>query len=258
MNVEINGENCEVPFCTCGKCIVRRLRKGFFTNFPYNPDIASTYGNDYDWKTNHNSPNFYNRSKHTGFEGAYRENLPTSLISTMKFDYRPFKVKVEEKEPEQHQVLSVPFIGRSTYQTKFPHWGATLVTAKPKVVLPEIKVPINGDSNYKENYVRYDPNFYKKRDLVNPGNSNLNFYGKINPETTYSNSYKPIDFNQPHYFQKEKYKKYTVEGKSTLEPAKFPKSNFESLYSQSFLDFKDKKCELAEFLKKKGLKHLEI
>ena len=258
MNAEVNGENCELPYCTCGKCIVRRLRKGFFTNFPYNPNISSGYGSDFDWKTNQNTPNFYNRSKHTGFEGAYRENLPTSLISTMKFDYRPFKVNLEEKEQEQQQVFSVPFIGRSTYQTKYPHWGDTLVHAKEKASIPEIKVPLSGNSNYKENYVKYQPNFYKKRDLANPGNSSLSFYGKINPETSYGSTYKPIDFNQPHYFHKQKYTKYTAEGKSTLEPAKFPKSNFQSLYSQSYKDFSDNNCGLAQILKERGQKHLEI
>ena len=99
MEVTINGKLTKVPPCTCGKCIVRRLRKDFFTSFPYNKDLASTYKNDYDWKTNtpDNPDEVYNRSKHNGFEGAYREHIPTSLISTMKMDYKPFKVQIENK-----------------------------------------------------------------------------------------------------------------------------------------------------------------
>jgi len=249
MKTEENAESCEVPYCSCKKCIDRSLSKGIFTNFPYNPSISSAYGGDFDWKTNQNSPNIYNRSKHTGFEGAYRENLPTSLISTMKFDYRPFRVNLEEKEKEQQEVFSVPFIGRSTYQTRFPRWGDTMVTAKEKANIPEIKVPLGGDSNYKEKFINYPTNFYKKRDILNTKHSSLNFFGKINPETSYGSSYKPINFNQPHYFQKQKYTKYTAEGKSVLEPAKFPKSNFQSLYSQSFQDFSNKKYSIANILK---------
>ena len=52
LEVTINGKLTKVPPCTCGKCIVRRLRKDFFSSFPYNKDLASTYKNDYDWKTN--------------------------------------------------------------------------------------------------------------------------------------------------------------------------------------------------------------
>jgi hypothetical protein len=252
MKTEENTDSCEVPYCTSKKCIDKNIKKGIFTNFPYNPNISSAYGSEFDWKTNQNSSNFYNRSKHTGFEGAYRENLPTSLISTMKFDYRPFRVNLEEKEKEQHEVFSVPFIGRSTYQTKFPRWGDTMVSAKEKAHTSEINVPFGGESNYKENYIKYQPNFYKKRDLLNLKNSSLNFFGKINPETSYGSTYKPIDFNQPHYFQKQKYTKYTAEGKSILEPAKFPKSNFQSLYSQSFQDFSDKKYSLANILAESG------
>ena len=96
LEVTINGKLTKVPPCTCGKCIVRRLRKDFFSSFPYNKDLASTYKNDYDWKTNtpDNPDEGYNRSKHNGFEGAYKEHIPTSLISTMKMDYKPFKVQL--------------------------------------------------------------------------------------------------------------------------------------------------------------------
>ena len=31
-----------LPFCTCGKCIVKRTRKDFFTSFPYNKNLSST------------------------------------------------------------------------------------------------------------------------------------------------------------------------------------------------------------------------
>ena len=56
--------------------LFRSLHYAYPTSFPYNKDLASTYKNDYDWKTNtpDNPDEVYNRSKHNGFEGAYREH----------------------------------------------------------------------------------------------------------------------------------------------------------------------------------------
>ena len=66
-----------------------------------------------------------------------------------------------------------------------------------------------------------------------------------------------VIFYRTRPFSKEQFKKADIE-KSSMIPASFPKSNFESNYAQSFVDFKDQKCKLAEFLKRSGLKHLEI
>lgn len=257
MNVSLNGKTVTVPYCTCGKCVVKRMRKDFFSSFPYSKNLGSTYAQDFDWKTQGQSPEFYNRSKHSGFEGTHKEHLPTSLVSTMKFDYRPFQVKLEDQKPQEQVVESVPFFGRSTYVTAYPNWGSTHIGDNKRPVLPEIKVPLRGNSNYRENYNQYDTKFYKKRDPTNFQKNTLAFFGKLNPDTTYGNSFKPVDFNQAHYFGKEQYKKPDIE-KSSMIPADFPKSNFESNYSQSFVDFKDKQCMLAEFLKKTGMKHLEV
>lgn len=258
MNVELNGKTVTVPYCTCGKCIVKRMRKDFFSSFPYSKGLGSTYHKDFDWKTQSKEPEFYNRSKHSGFEGAYKEHLPTSLVSTMKFDYRPFQVKLEDNlQPQEQQIESVPFFGRSSYNTNYPNWGSTAITDNKPVKLPEIKVPLRGKSNYKENYEQYDQKFYKQRDPTNFQRSTLEFFGKLNPDTTYGNSYKPVNFKLKHYFGNDPCNKQVVE-KSSLIPAAFPKSNFESNYSQSFVDFKDNRCLLAEYLKKSGMKSLEV
>ena len=52
LDVSINGKYQTVPKCTCGKCIVRRLRKDFFNPLPYGKNLNTTYKDDYDWKTN--------------------------------------------------------------------------------------------------------------------------------------------------------------------------------------------------------------
>ena len=50
LDVSIDGKFETVPKCTCGKCIVRRLRENLFTPFPYAKDLSSTYKEDFDWK----------------------------------------------------------------------------------------------------------------------------------------------------------------------------------------------------------------
>ena len=105
LDVSIGGKFQTVPKCTCGKCIVRRLRENVFTPFPYAKDLASTYKDDYDWKTNQKEGPEYNRSKHNSFEGAYKEHIPTSLISTAKMSYKPFKVREKKKNKYQKRHL---------------------------------------------------------------------------------------------------------------------------------------------------------
>lgn len=259
MEVSINGQMCKVPPCTCGKCIVRRLRKNFFTSFPYNKDLGSTYANDYDWKTNDENPDeLYNRAKHTAFENVYREHIPTSLISTMKMDYKPFKVQTEKVPEVKTEPIKTPFIGRSTNQTTYPNWGAMVPTADESEPIQEINVPLRGESNYKENYPRYDPEFYKKGDPLDFAKPTLKFYGDLNPETTANDAFRPVDFSNPHYFPKEPLIN-TAKGENTVFlPADFPPNNFESTNARDFVDYNDKMCKLRLYLNGRGMRFLEI
>jgi hypothetical protein len=254
MNVEIDGQKVTVPVCTCGKCLVKRLRKNFFTSFPYNKGLSSTYGTDYPGKNPIGKEDLYNRAKHTGFEGVYKEHLPTSLMSTMKYDFKPFQVKLEDEKPTEHKVESIPFFGRSMYNTHYPNWGSTLIGKEKPEVLPEIKVPLRGKPHYKENYIAYDPNFYQKRDPTNFAKDTLQFFGKVQPETTYGTSFKPVDFNQPHYFPKDTFKKTDIE-RTSLIPTDFPTPD--TLYQTDYKPY-DSKCRLAEYLKSRGMRQLEI
>lgn len=260
MEVTINGKLEKVPPCTCGKCIVRRLRKNFFNSFPYNKNLASTYANDYDWKTNTpDDPNeVYNRSKHTGFEGQYKEHIPTSLISTMKMDYKPFKVKLEEKPKTTKEPFVIPFMGRTTYQQNYPDWGSIPVSNGDGTKMPDINVPLRGQSNYVENYPRYDEKFYKKGEPLDFAKSTLNFYGKLNPRTTYGEEFKPADFSNTNYFPKEPLIN-TAKGENTVfKPADYPPNNFSSEYANSYRPYDDKMCELRKYLNARGMKFLEI
>ena len=261
MEVTINGEKCKVPPCTCGKCIVRRLRKDYFTPFPYAKDLASTYKNDYDWKTKpqENPDDVYNRSKHNGFEGAYKEHIPTSLISTMKMDYKPFKVKVEDKQKEAKQPFVMPFMGRTTNQTSYPNWGAMVPTPDSEAnKMEDINVPLRGKSHYVENYPRYDENFYKKGEPLDFAKATLNFYGKLNPRTTYGDDYKPVDFGNKNYFPEEK-PINTAQGENPVflsgdnQPGAFG-----TTYKTDYIEYDDTMCKLRQYLNARGMKFLVI
>jgi hypothetical protein len=199
LDVSIEGKFQTVPKCTCGKCIVRRLRENVFTPFPYNKDLASTYKDNYNWKTKDKEGPEYNRSKHNSFEGAYREYIPTSLISTSKMSYKPFKVKEEQKQKQEEEPYKIPFIGNSTYNRHYPDWG----TSEPqgeKVPPPEdISVPLRGTPNYKESYPKYDEKYYKSGEPLNFTKPTLKFDGELDPRTIYNESYKPTDLNNKNY-----------------------------------------------------------
>jgi hypothetical protein len=253
-------EGQTLPFCTCGKCIVKRSRKDFFTKFPYDKNLHSTYVNDYQGKS---SPQIlkpseiYNKAKHSGFDNCYRGSLPTSLISTMKLDYKPFKVQIDPTKAEEQKIESIPFYGRSTNECMFPNWGNSKTGKQEKGVIPDINVPLRGNSNYKENYERYQPKFYTNRQSPIIPKPTLEFFGKFNGETIFNQSFVPINFNQPHYFSPHHVRAKDVSKGSIVSPPHVS-SNLKSVYQQSFVDFKDKKCLLSEYLKTKGLKQLEI
>ena len=260
MDVTIDGQLHTVPKCTCGKCIVRRLRGNNFPSFPYNKNMASTYIDDYDWKTNvPEDPNsVYNRSKHNSFEGAYREHIPTALISTAKMSFKPFKVKEEEKQKPKEKDLEVPFIGKSTYNRHYPSWGK--LTPNDNTLQPreEINVPLRGVPNYKESYPRYDDKYYKNDDPLNFCKSTLKFDGDLDPRTTYNEDYKPNDLSNKIYFPDDKLIN-GAKGESTVlkNPPNAP-GNMNTTYRRDYVKYDDKMCKLRKWLNARGMRYLVI
>lgn len=265
MKVEIDGKIQQVPNCTCGKCIVKRIRKDHFLSYPYNKGLKSCYKGDY---PNHNMlarslndpSTIYNKAKgSSGFDGVYKDNIPTLLMSTQKMDYKPFKINFEPVEPTNCEVEKAPFFGSSTYKTFYNNWGSTKEDKAPLEKLPEIKIPLRGSSNYKESYPKFPQENYIGTNCAIVPKSTLEFYGKLNPDTSYGNTFMPVDFKQPHYFNNDGKKNKKNSEKSSFVPAEFPPSNFESSYATSIGNYdRSSECKLKEFLKKKGKTCLEI
>jgi len=257
MNLEINGEKVTVPLCSCGKCLIRRQRNPQHNLYSYSKNIASTYLNDYNQKGKTSSPKYLNRSKRNCFEGSYRENLPAGFMSTMKFDFKPFKVKLEGSKAENRLLNSIPFLGRSSYNTFFPSYGSASNGNILKAKLPRIAVPLRGNSNYLENYKKYESEIYKNRDPTLLQTSSLNFKGFMSPETTLSENFQRIDLKQSHYFSSEKPRKFEKE-RTKIIPANYPNGDdIKSTYDKFFSTSKQN-CELAIYLTKKGLTAFEF
>jgi len=253
LEVEINGVKTIVPQCTCGKCIVRRLRQNMGSNIPYSKNLASTYTTDYPWKNPLKDPGFYNRSKHTGFENQYKETLPNGMLSTMKDDYRPYEVETEKIEKDPTKIFSTPFIGRTMNESQFPNWGAITHEPVEQEKFPEINVPFRGISNYDENYQKYPDQYYKMREPLNFAKSTQKFTGKLNPDTTYGTDYKPYDV---------KGRENPLENPNLTSYAFLPcdnaPDNFDTTYRNDYIKYDDAMCKLRIYLNQRGMRYLVI
>jgi len=259
MNIELNGEKMTVPICSCGKCIIRRDRFGNRgTKYPYNKTMGSTYNKTHDLKGKGLSAQFFNRSIRNGFEGSYKEHLTAGLMSTMKFDFKPFLVKLDTSRLENQNLEQTPFFGKSTYSANFPSWGGASCGNGPKEKLPFINVPFRGNSNYLENHRKFDEDNYRYLSPNLKQISSLGFKGKILNDSNVKESYKPFESEKTYYLSLERPKKFDKE-KAVIIPADYPKSdNLSSTYGVNFRNNLNTECELAQFLKRSGMKNLEL
>ena len=260
LDVSINGKYQTVPKCTCGKCIVRRLRENLFTPFPYAKDLSSTYKNDYDWKTNpKEDPDLdYNRSKHNSFEGAYKEHIPTSLISTAKMSYKPFKVKEEQKKKPDDEPYKVPFIGKSTYNRHYPDWGVGEQTGDQVPPPEEIIVPLRGVPNYKESYPRYDDKYYGSGEPLNFTKPTLKFDGEIDPRTTYNEAFKPTDLSNKNYFPDDQLINGAKGENTALMAGPNAPGILGTTYRRDYIKYDDGMCKLRKWLNARNMRYLVI
>ncbi|MCQ2817871.1 MAG: hypothetical protein MJ252_11455 [archaeon] len=255
IEVTIDGIKTKVPQCTCGKCIVRRLRKDFFENLPYSKDMGSTYTKDYPWKNPYKNPIYYNRSQHTGWENSYKPAILGGHISEMKDKFRPYETDPSAFKKVGHSVTSKPFIGNTTYDLEFPNWGSIASSKTNEIPYPAVEVPLRGESDYHRNYIKYPDKYYKMRDPYNFNHSNMRFYGDIKPDTTYRTSYKPIDLNQPNYFPKERDENPNLKSNAFLNPNAPPEN---TTYKEHYVPYDHSMCELRKYLNARGMPYLVI
>lgn len=260
MDVIIEEKYKTIPSCTCGKCIARRKRDNGSPSFPYNKNMASTYKDDYDWKTNiKEDPNqVYNRAKHNSFEGGYRQHIPSTLISTAKMCYKPFKVKREEKKPPEQDGLQMPFLGKSTYFRHYPSWGKITPAEAAPGETEDIVVPLRGNSNYTDSYPRYNDRYYSNPEPLNFVKPTLKFNGELDPRTTYLEHYKPNDLSNKNYFPGEEFVNEAKGENNALKSAPFSPGTLGTTYRSDYVPYEDQTCKLRKYLNERGLRYLVI
>jgi hypothetical protein len=252
-------EITHLPVCSCGTCLKLRLSASNFTKFPYSKNLGTTYKKEFCWKNRENVKSVtYLRSKHSAFDNTHKEHLTSGLISTQKFDFKPFKMEIDTPKEGSSVVHSLPFFGRSTYQCAFPNWGCAKPMNQSANDHYTINIPLRGKSNYAENYVKFEDNDFKPNSSTGFRKGTLDFLGKFSDYTTTRYNYRGISENEKKfYLNKQKYKKNEIE-KSSLIPAAIPKSNFATTYSLSFHNTKNnQKCALKEYLKNKKNQKIE-
>ena len=246
LDVEIEGVRTRVPQCTCGKCIVRKKRVEEDPSIPYNKDLASIYTSDYPPKKPIRDQGFLNRAKLSGFDNQYKENLPGGLTSTMKGDYIPYDVELEDPKKKTYDIYTGPFIGPTTNDVHYLNWGSTGSVPTKMTTFPDIHIPLRGNSNYNENYIKY-PN-YKPREPI----KKIDFdkpHGKLAGDTTYKTDYVPKDSD---------YEKIKPLQSNNFITADNPPDNFDTTYRTNYINYDDKICRLRKYLNARGLRYLVV
>ena len=248
LDVEIDGVRTRVPQCTCGKCIVRRQRKNEDPSIPYNKDLQSVYTSDYPAKRPIKDKGFLNRAKLTGFQNSYKETLPGGLTSTMKGDYVPYDVNLENPKKTTYEIYSGPFTGPTTNDVNYLNWGSSGAEKIKTTKFPEIKIPLRGNTNYNENYIKYPTEQYKMREPYKMTDSQKP-HGKLADDTTYNTDY------VPHELSNERFKPLQ---NSNFISAENPPDNFDTTYRINYIDYDDKMCRLRKYLNARGMRYLVI
>ena len=248
LEVEINGVKTLVPQCTCGKCIVRGKKDLEDPSIPYNKDLSSIYTSDYPPKKPIKDKGFLNRAKLTGFQNSYKETLPGGLTSTMKGDYIPYDTNLAQPKKTTFDIYSGPFVGPTTNEVNYLNWGSSSAPKSKASTFPEIKIPLRGDSNYNENYIKHPNENYKMREPFRPIDSQKP-HGKLADDTTYNTDYIPRESDN------EKFKPLKS---NNFISADNPPDNFDTTYRINYIDYDDKMCRLRKYLNARGMRYLVI
>lgn len=248
-------ENCDLPDCTCMKCVIRRERSQRRGNYQFS-SMGTNYMSNYSEKEVVASPKYFNRSNRNNFDGSYKKHLTSGLMSTMKFDFKPFKVKLDEDNSDKTNLKSFPFFGNSSYKTNFAGYGSPSNGNDPKEDLPYIKIPFRGKSNYLENFKKYKENVYSNRDPNKAIKCSLGFKAFMSPDNTNKKQrFKDFDFKKEIYCPPQKSYKATRE-KATIIPAKY--LDADSTTYENFYNGDNKNCKLESFLHNKGVGFLQL
>lgn len=248
LEVDIDGVRTRVPQCTCGKCIVRRMRKNEDPSIPYNKDLASIYTSDYPPKKPIKDKGYYNRAKISSLDNKYKETVPDGMKSIMKSDYVPYDIELKNKPKEPTDIYNAAFNNPTTYEVNYLNWGSASSAPIKQETFPDINIPLRGNSNYNENYIKHPTENYKVRDKIVPKDSQKP-HGKLADATTYNTDYVPHELPDNAFKQLPNYNFLTADN---------PPDNFDTTYKINYINYDDGMCRLRKYLNARGMRFLVI
>jgi len=220
---------CSYPHCNCGKCISKKFSHNPPPNYKYDKNINSSYKKEYKWKENEKKGENENINRNIKLHETNilkNNHLKDSLISTMKKDFNKNSKNEENliinsstKIPNKKDSISEyqnnlrnsingnninncndkdkrPFIGRSNYDSMFPNWQLSKNQMDQNEKKPRENIPFNGNSNYKEKFIRHEDIFYSNKRSPILNSDSLENKGEMFKESTFKEDFKPINYEE--------------------------------------------------------------
>lgn len=139
------------------------------------------------------------------------------------------------KNKDNNVQMNIPFLGRSSYDSQFPHWNTFIdKKTKEKKRYKQNEVPFSGKSSYMETYGNFEDKYYKektnpilKKDNLEIGSGNLICF------TSTGNTYKPLDYKMAKDLNSVMKNSNNL---PSMKTAPFSKDSFLSTYEKAFMD----------------------
>lgn len=262
VNEYLNLVRCSKPYCTCANCIQnnnKNIHK--LPTYSYQSNIKSNYQNEYNWKQQEKAQSFQ-KAKLSHFDKAFKEYIKPGLESVMHKDYKNTNDNMKNflnnkdtneinlteisensrnqrgslKNRDNNIQMSIPFLGRSSYDTQFPQWNNSIAYKKIKLEknYQGNEVPFSGKSSYMETYGSIEDKYYRektnpilKKDNLEVGSGNFLTY------TSTGNTYRPVDYKMARDLNNMK--SNFVNEPANLRTAPFSKDSFLSSYEKAFM-----------------------
>ena len=166
----------------------------------------------------------------------------------MKSDYVPYDIDLKKNLKDPKLIHSAAFVGPTTNDIEYLNWGSIGKGTISQTKFPDINIPLRGQTNYTENYIKHPTESYKVRDPIRPTDSQKP-HGKLGDVTTYNTDYVPHELD---------YNKVKPLPNNNFLTADNPPDNFDTTYKINYIDYDDKMCRLRKYLNSIGMRYLVI
>jgi hypothetical protein len=206
------------------------------------PGLESVMHKDYNYKVLNTSNNYY---KFGDYLNTNNTDTDISIDNNTNNNNNKFNIKNEkeiikrQKNKDNKIQMNVPFLGRSSYNTQFPHWNAMIDLDKKESKLNKKpymgnEVPFTGKSSYMETYGNFEDKYYKEKTNPVLKRDNLEVgFGNMICHTSSGDTYRPLDYKMAKDLNRFDGRLNNLQN---LRSAPFSKDCFLSSYERAFMD----------------------